>query len=89
MGHSSDLYYPKAPKYSSSFLGVPFRILNMKPQKELLWGLWVSARIGGESADPKAAGCQDLLCDAYLEGHTESYPTPFLGYLVLWLGSPI
>ena len=25
----------------------------------------------------------------YLEGHTRSYPTPFLGYLVLWLGSPI
>ena len=29
----------KAP--SSSFLGLPYRILNMKPKKELLWGLWV------------------------------------------------
>ena len=27
--------------HSSSFLGVPYRILNMNPQKELLWGLWV------------------------------------------------
>ena len=29
---------------SSSFLGLPYRILNMKPKKELLWGLWVSFR---------------------------------------------
>ena len=33
--------YPKAPKYSS-FLGSPYRILNMNPQQKLLWGLWVS-----------------------------------------------
>ena len=26
---------------SSSFLGLPYRILNMNPTKELLWGLWV------------------------------------------------
>ena len=26
---------------SSSFLRLPYRILNMNPQKELLWGLWV------------------------------------------------
>ena len=26
---------------SSSCLGLPYRILNMNPQKELLWGLWV------------------------------------------------
>ena len=26
---------------SSSFLGLPYRVLNMNPQKELLWGLWV------------------------------------------------
>ena len=26
---------------SSSFLGLPYRILYMKPKKELLWGLWV------------------------------------------------
>ena len=26
---------------SSSFLGLPPRILNMNPPKELLWGLWV------------------------------------------------
>ena len=26
---------------SSSFLGLPYRILNMNPKKELLWGLWV------------------------------------------------
>ena len=28
---------------SSSFLGLPYRILNMNPQKELLWGLWSCA----------------------------------------------
>ena len=27
--------------HSSSFLGFPYRILYMNPQKELLWGLWV------------------------------------------------
>ena len=26
---------------SSSLLGVPHRIQNINPQKELLWGLWV------------------------------------------------
>ena len=29
------------PTQSSSFLGLPQRILNMNPQKELFWGLWV------------------------------------------------
>ena len=28
----------------SSFLGLPYRILNMNPQKELLWGLWVESK---------------------------------------------
>ena len=27
---------------SSSFLGLPYRILNMDHKKELLWSLWVS-----------------------------------------------
>ena len=27
---------------SRSFWGLPRRILNLNPQKELLWGLWVS-----------------------------------------------
>ena len=27
---------------SSSFLGLPYRTLNMNPKKELLWSLWVS-----------------------------------------------
>ena len=27
--------------HSSSFLGLPYRILHMNPKKELLWGLWV------------------------------------------------
>ena len=27
---------------SSSFLGFPYRILNMNPKKELLWGLWLT-----------------------------------------------
>ena len=29
---------------SCSFLGLPYRILNMNPKKELLWGLWVLIR---------------------------------------------
>ena len=31
--------------HSSSFMGLPYRILNMNPQKELLWGLWVESRV--------------------------------------------
>ena len=27
--------------HSSSFLGLPYRILDVNPKKELLWGLWV------------------------------------------------
>ena len=30
---------------TSSFLGLPYRILNMHPKKELLWGLWVGYRV--------------------------------------------
>ena len=33
---------------SSSFLRLPYRILNMNPQKELLWGLWV--KFSGQGA---------------------------------------
>ena len=29
---------------SSSFLGLPYRILYMNPKKELLWGLWVATQ---------------------------------------------
>ena len=28
-------------RQSSSVLGLPYKILNMNPKKELLWGLWV------------------------------------------------
>ena len=35
---SLSIYSP----HSSSFVGLPYRILNMNPKKELLWGLWVS-----------------------------------------------
>ena len=35
----SSRVYPKA--HGSSFLGFRYRILNMNPRKELLWGLWV------------------------------------------------
>ena len=28
---------------SSSFLGLPYRILNMNPKRELLWGLWLES----------------------------------------------
>ena len=37
---SLNLAFTHRPQ-SSSFLGLPYRILNMNPQKELLWGLWV------------------------------------------------
>ena len=29
---------------SSSFLGLPYRILDMNPPKELLWGLWLKVQ---------------------------------------------
>ena len=35
--------------HSSSFLGLPYGILNMNPKKKLLWGLWVGACAGVES----------------------------------------
>ena len=35
------LQYTHRPQ-SSSFLGLPYRVLNMNPKKELLWGLWVA-----------------------------------------------
>ena len=30
--------------HSSSCWGLAYRILNMNPQKELLWGLWVATK---------------------------------------------
>ena len=41
---------------SSSFLGLPYRILNMNPKKELLWGLWVIMDLA-----VKASGCRSGL----------------------------
>ena len=35
-----DLGFTQRPQ-SRSFLGLPYRILNINPQKELLWGHWV------------------------------------------------
>ena len=42
---------------SSSVLGSPYRILNMNPKKELLWGLWVGAWVlrVGLNLQPKAS----------------------------------
>ena len=39
---------------SSSFLGLPYRILNMNPKKELLRGLWVASvqRLGLRACTP-------------------------------------
>ena len=34
--------------HSSSFLGLPCRILHMNHKKELLWGLWVKRLVRGE-----------------------------------------
>ena len=34
-------FFTQRPQ-SSSFLGLPYRILYMNPKKELLWGLWVN-----------------------------------------------
>ena len=38
---SRDPLIPTHRPQSSSFVGLPYRILNMNPKKELLWGLWV------------------------------------------------
>ena len=35
---------------SSSVLGLPYRILSMKPKKELLWSLWVIKHEASASA---------------------------------------
>ena len=37
------------PGHSSSLLGLAHRILNMSPQEELLWGLWVDPAPGFKS----------------------------------------
>ena len=37
----------------SSFWGLPYRILNMNPQKELLWGLWVNPNPEPQTLKPK------------------------------------
>ena len=46
---SNMLYNPRMPStqrlLSSSFLGLPYRILNMNHKKELLRSLWVSPRV--------------------------------------------
>ena len=34
-----DILNPTHRLHSSSFLGLPYRILNMSPKKELLWSL--------------------------------------------------
>ena len=39
-----DEQYTHRPQ-SSSFLGLPYRILNMNPKKELFWSLWVGTAI--------------------------------------------
>ena len=43
--------------HSSSFLGLPYRILNMNHPKEPLWSLWVSLKslAGGELLNPSNA----------------------------------
>ena len=38
--------------HSSSFLGLPYRILYMNPQKELLWNLWVATPESGTLVNP-------------------------------------
>ena len=37
-------FSPTHRPQSSSFLGLPYRILNMNLKKELLWGLWVNPK---------------------------------------------
>ena len=41
---------------SSSFLGVPYRILNMNHKKELLRSLWVRFRFGGSAREAEGVG---------------------------------
>ena len=40
--------------HSSSFSGLPYRILNMNPKKELRWSLWVVS-VGGLSCDDRGS----------------------------------
>ena len=47
---SLDHWFTQRP-HSSSFLGLPYKILYMHPKKELLWGLRVGYR---------CLGCRDL-----------------------------
>ena len=42
--------YTQRPQ-SSSFLGLAYRILNMNPQKEPLWGLWAEE---SQSKEPES-----------------------------------
>ena len=43
VGPSKDRYPTHRP-LSSSFLGLPYRILNMNHEKELVRGLWVNPK---------------------------------------------
>ena len=64
----------------------------MNPKKKLLWSLWVGL-------EPDRHHLEWLLRPRYTHFFPStsvpravprgSYPTPYLGYLVLWLGSPI
>ena len=40
-----------------SYLGLPYRILNMNPKKEPLWGLWVGYEV---STTPMGPGIQTV-----------------------------
>ena len=52
---SRSLPWPTQRPQSSSVLGLPYRILNINPQQELLWGLWVGTR---PLATTRASGTQ-------------------------------
>ena len=43
--HSSIPHKPPIGPRVVPFLGLPYRILNMNPQKELLWGLWAKVSL--------------------------------------------
>ena len=44
---------------SSSFWGLLYRILNMNPKKELLWGLWVYYKDYRQMIDYYMGSCQN------------------------------
>ena len=58
--------------HSSSFLGLPYRIRNMDPKKELLWSLWVYSTMLNVHRYSTCGGPESSLPSKYKSQGTES-----------------